>query len=222
MGGHAAAALHFGAASGDAGHRDLGRRQRASCQGVPVDPGAVPAALETHLGDVASIPEQHRQIVKACRDILVDVERHLDVPILGQPAPLSTVGEADVAAARFRLAAAIAERDDDPGSPVRSSERAGSTSTPSPGCSPRLMQRRRRPATRATFPRPPATDGWGRKVIDRLSCDLRREFPEMRGLSRPTSTPCAASPPPGRLRGSPTSCGEIAVGPRPRVPRQAR
>jgi len=27
-------------------------------------------------------------------------------------------------------------------------------------------------------------EGWGAKVIDRLSADLRRDFPEMRGLSR--------------------------------------
>lgn len=27
-------------------------------------------------------------------------------------------------------------------------------------------------------------EGWGAKVIDRLSQDLRREFPEMKGLSR--------------------------------------
>jgi predicted nuclease of restriction endonuclease-like (RecB) superfamily len=27
-------------------------------------------------------------------------------------------------------------------------------------------------------------EGWGTKIIDRLSADLRREFPEMKGLSR--------------------------------------
>jgi len=28
-----------------------------------------------------------------------------------------------------------------------------------------------------------AAEGWGAKVIDRLSCDLRVEFPDMQGLS---------------------------------------
>jgi hypothetical protein len=34
-------------------------------------------------------------------------------------------------------------------------------------------------------------EGWGAKVIDRLAADLRRDFPEMTGLSRSNSTTCA-------------------------------
>lgn len=58
--------------------------------------------------------------VKACRDILVDdVDRHLGVPILGDPAPITSIGPDDVAAARRRLATAIGaiERDPVPAGP---------------------------------------------------------------------------------------------------------
>jgi hypothetical protein len=37
------------------------------------------------------------------------------------------------------------------------------------------------------------TAGWGARVVDRLAADLRREFPEMRGLSRTKPCTCAAS-----------------------------
>ena len=42
--------------------------------------------------------------------------------------------------------------------------------------------------------------GWGAKVIDRLSADLREAYPEMRGLSRATFSSCARLPQHTRTR----------------------
>ena len=41
-------------------------------------------------------------------------------------------------------------------------------------------------------------EGWGAKVIDRLSQDLRDAFPDMRGCRRATWGICGPSPPLGR------------------------
>jgi hypothetical protein len=60
--------------------------------------------------------ERFTGAVKACRDRLVDdVDRHLGVPIIGEPAPAATIGVGDVAAALHALTAAIAALDRDPG-----------------------------------------------------------------------------------------------------------
>ena len=54
-------------------------------------------------------------------------------------------------------------------------------------------------------------EGWGAKVIDRLSADLRHEFPDTKGTPGAT---WSTSTPGRRLArsNSPTSCGGIALG----------
>ena len=42
--------------------------------------------------------------------------------------------------------------------------------------------------------------GWGAKIIDRLSADLRERFPAARGYSPRNLSTCAPSQPPGRTR----------------------
>ena len=41
-------------------------------------------------------------------------------------------------------------------------------------------------------------EGWGARIVDRLAADLRRDFPEMTGLSPATSSTCEPSPLLGR------------------------
>jgi len=43
-------------------------------------------------------------------------------------------------------------------------------------------------------------EGWGAKVIDRLSADLREAYPDMKGFRRETSCSCAISLTPTRMR----------------------
>lgn len=43
-------------------------------------------------------------------------------------------------------------------------------------------------------------EGWGTRVIDRLSADLRQAFPKMRGLSQRNLSTCVRSPRPGQTR----------------------
>ena len=42
-------------------------------------------------------------------------------------------------------------------------------------------------------------EGWGARVIDRLSHDLKTAFPDMTGFSPATSSTCGSLPKPGRI-----------------------
>src|SRR5271166_4353589 len=60
-----------------------------------------------------------------------------------------------------------------------------------------------------------AREGWGSRVIDRLSADLRRDFPDMTGLSaRNLKYMRALRGSPSRPRICATGCCTIAVGSR--------
>lgn len=65
--------------------------------------------------------------------------------------------------------------------------------------------------------------GWGRKITERLSHDLRTAFPAMKGFSRTnldyTRAFAEAWP---RRSNFPTGCWEIAVGPQSRPAQQAK